>query len=127
MIFESLAIIGIVLAMALIFLRAHKKEYFLGLLPLTIMPVTQIMVIPVTKIITGFTNVRTITVCICMTFIAIIVESILLGLASANLHTKAQKTTFLCMCGAFTLVLAMIYILNAMKTATAFSVACLCF
>ena len=115
MIFESLAIIAIVLAMAFIFLRAKKKEYFWSMLPLTILPFIQIITKPIVALLKQTVHIRPISVSVCMVFIALIAESILIGLAANALHSKKQKTTYLLLCGSFSLVLAMIFILNDMK------------
>lgn len=117
MIFESLAIIGIVLAIGFIILRSKRNNYFMAILPLLILPLMHIISFPVVPLLSKVMPAREITIYICLIFIALIVESILIGLASTLLKTRKQKTSFLFMCGAFSLVLTMIYILDALKTA----------
>lgn len=118
MVFESLAIIGIVLAMSLTFLRVKKRDYCIAMLPLVIQPALQIISIPAIHVIGSISSVRPITVSICITFIALIAESLLIGLAASMLKSRKQKTSYLIICGAFALVLAMLFILQAMKTMT---------
>ena len=119
MVFESLAIIGIVLAMAFLFLRVKKREYCIAMLPLLIQPILQILSIPAIRIIGSFSAVRPITISFCITFMALISESILIGLAASMLKSRKQKTSYLIICGVFALVLAMIFMLSAMKTMVA--------
>ena len=116
MVFESLAIIAIVLAMSFLFLRVKKREYCIAMLPLLIQPALQIISIPAINIIGSFSAFRPITISFCITFIALIAELILIGLAASMLKSRKQKTSYLIICGVFALVLAMIFILNAMKT-----------
>lgn len=118
MVFESLAIIAIVLAMSFLFLRVKKREYGIAMLPLLIQPALQILSIPAIRIIGSFSDVRPITISFCITFIALIAESILIGLAASLLKSGKQKTSYLVICGVFALVLAMLFILQAMKTMT---------
>lgn len=116
MVFESLAIIGIVLAMSFLFIRTKKRDYCIATLPLLIQPAMQIISIPAINIVSSFSAVRPLVISSCITFIALIAESVLIGLASNLLASRKQKTSYIIICGAFALVLAMIFILNAMKT-----------
>ena len=116
MIFESLSIIFIILVLALVFLRVRKREYFFLVLPLGILPFMQVISSPLGSFISSFLPARIISIQICLIFIALIVESILIGLLSGALKSKLQKTYYLLICGGFSLVLAMVYILFALKS-----------
>lgn len=115
MIFECFAIIAIIIAMSLIFLRVHKKEYSVGLLSLLILPVMQLLTKTIAVLITDISPIQPLTVKLCMIFLALIAECILLGAASVMFSSKKQKTSFLLICGTFSLVLAMIFVLNLLK------------
>ena len=73
MLVESLAIIALIFAMAFAFLRAGKKEYAYGILPLLLLPVVQIFLGYITSFFASFLpfDARSIRVCIiCVTLIA---------------------------------------------------------
>ena len=115
MIFESFAIIAIIVAMSVIFLRTKRKDLSVGLLPLLILPAMQLLIKPITALITELSPIKPLTVNFCMVFLALIAECILLGLASIMFTSKRQKTSYLLICGIFSLVLAMLFMLNLLK------------
>ncbi len=115
MLVESLAIIALIFAMAFAFLRAGKKEYAYGILPLLLLPVVQIFLGYITSFFASFLpfDARSIRVCIiCVTLIA---ACILIGLSGSRLHKKSLRTVYFVICGLFTLILAMFFILDILK------------
>ena len=115
MIVESFAIIAIIFAMAFIFLRAGKKTYAYGILPLLLLPVMQICMKYITGFLTSFLPFSAINIKVCIIFITLIVACILMGFTGSKLNKTGGRTMYLIICCLFTLVLAMIFVLDTLR------------
>ena len=112
---ESFAIISIILAMAFIFLRAGKKVYAYGILPLVLVPLMQLCSPFLTDFFHSFLPAGRASIYICLIIITLIVACILTGFVGAKLHKKGARTLYMLICSAFTLVLAMVFVLHTLS------------
>ncbi len=112
MLVESLAVIAVVFALAFTFLRAGKKDYATGMLPLLILPAVNIFLSYIAKFFSDILNVQYNTVAICVLVLALIASCIMIGLCGGNISRKSHRTVYFIICGIFALVLSMFFILN---------------
>lgn len=115
MLVESLVIIAIILAMALIFMRVGRKAYAYGILPLLILPLVRIGLSHITAFLRTFLPYSAVSINTCVIFMALIITCIIIGLAGANFKGKGSRTLYFIICGLFTLVLSMIFVLDIIK------------
>ena len=119
MVIECVVIIGVFVLMEIIFLRTHHKEWALAMLPLGIVPLTDIVLEVVVKGIfhaevTVFGGILALT-------IAVAVEAAFLGFCSSIIVNKRSKATYLSISNAFNIALAAILIYNILVRADVIS------
>ena len=90
MLVESLVIIAIILAMALIFMRVGRKAYAYGILPLLILPLVRIGLSYITAFLRTFLPYSAVSINTCVIFMALIITCIIIGLAGANFKGKGS-------------------------------------
>ena len=112
---ESFAIISIILAIAFIFLRSGKKVYAYGILPLLLVPVVNLIMPYAVPFLEKILHFDTVSIKICLIFIALIAACMLIGIAGAALKKKGARTLYFVICGLFTLTLSMLMILQMLK------------
>jgi len=112
MIAECFAIISIVLAIAFIFLRSGRKIYAYGILPLVLVPLVNLLsdrlALWLGKILPFDEN----NIKICIIFTALIAACLLIGFMGSKFQKKSARTVYLIICGLFTLILSMMFVVN---------------
>lgn len=119
MVVECIVIIGVFILMEVIFLRTHHKAWALAMLPLGIVPLTNIVLELMVKRLfhaelTVFGGVLVLT-------IAVAVESALLGFCSSLIESKRSKASYISVSNTFNIALALILIHNILVRADAIS------
>lgn len=112
MLVESFAVIAVVFALAFAFLRAGKKDYATGILPLLILPVVHIFLSYIADFFSSLLHAKYNTVAVCILVLALIASCILIGLCGGRFSKKSHRTVYFIICGIFALVLSMFFILN---------------
>lgn len=110
MVVESLAIVLILIAMEVIFLRAHRKNNAVQIAPLLILPGGHFLANIIPDLIPGFmlsVQTKCLVDILCMT-----VAVALMGLFGAGLKSGKTKAAYLLTCGGFTLALGLIFLYN---------------
>ena len=109
---ECWAIVAIVLAIAFIFLRTGRKDYFLNMIPLTFVPfmhlVGFLLVVPITGTF-DISRQQTHTV---IDIIGLIVACICFGIFSHAFKNRKAKMIYLFISGGFTLILTWVLMLT---------------
>ncbi|MCH5196588.1 MAG: hypothetical protein J1F04_00560 [Oscillospiraceae bacterium] len=110
MVIECIVIIGVFVLMEIAFLKSRHKVWALAVLPLGIVPLTNIVIeLLVKKLfhaeITDFVGVLVLT-------IAVAVEAALLGFCSSLIESKRSKASFISISNTFNIALAIILIHN---------------
>ena len=119
MIVESIVIIGVFLLIEMIFLKTHHKAWAVAMLPLAIVPLTNIVLeLVVKKLIQA--EVTVLGSIISLT-IAVAVEASFLGFCSSLIESKRSKATYLSISNAFNIALAIILIYNILVRADVLS------
>lgn len=114
MVVESLAIISIVLAVAFVFLRARKTAYAYGILPLLLVPVMKLAT-PVILPLLSFLKADTVNLQIGILLVALLAACIQFGIISAQFKSRRAKIGYVVLCGLFTMILGMLFILDVLK------------
>ena len=112
---ECLAIVVLILAMWLIFMRARKKASAFAILPLVVVPLTHIAGNLLARPISGALFGNAAQIHIFIDILGLVFAGILFGSISHRIKSRKGRTSYLCICGGFTLVLTFVLILNILK------------
>ena len=115
MLVESIALIAIVFALAFAFLRAGKKDFSMGLLPLLILPGVNIFISYISKFFSKLLDIEYTITATCTILVALVATCILICTSGLRFHKKVHRTIYFLLCGLFALVLGIFFILNVMK------------
>ena len=115
MLVESIALIAIVFALAFAFLRAGKKDFSMGLLPLLILPGVNIFISYISKFFSKLLDIEYNITATCTILVALVATCILIGTSGWRFKKKVHRTIYFLLCGLFALVLGIFFILNVMK------------
>ena len=115
MFFESLAITGIIIAIAIMYMRTQRKSYALATLPLALLPATNALLAWTSKYIEKVLPFDRITIWMTINVTAAIVSCLLIGIFAQKLKRKYTKLTYMAMSVIFNVVLLMILLANAME------------
>ncbi len=119
MVIECIVIIGVFLLMGLVFLRTNHKSWFLAILPLGILPLTNVLLELVVKRL--FHAQITVLGEILILVGAVAVEAALLGFCSSIIESKRSKASYISISNAFNVALACILILDLLFRANVLS------
>ncbi len=111
MLTASLATIIIVLVMMFIFLRYYRRAFALAILPLIIVPAFY----SIATFFAGYflkDKVAIAQVVACALLCAVVIAGILFGICTLMFKSKKTKTSYLMLCGGFTLVFALVLLIN---------------
>lgn len=107
MLVESIAILMILIIMGFIFLRAHRKDYALWILPLIFVPLVHTAVALLAEVwtVAAQMNVRAFSDVLAL-------AASVAGMGMLSMKTSSRKTRFayLSLCGGFSTALTLIYL-----------------
>lgn len=119
MIVECIVIIGIFALIEVVFLRTHHKAWALAMLPLGIVPMTEIVIEVVMK---GLFHAEvTLFGGILAQTVAVAVSAALLGFCSSLIESKRSKASYISISNTFNIALAVILIHNMLVRADVLS------
>ena len=110
MIIECWAIIVIIICMVIIFLRAKRKDYAFGIIPLMLVPFIHAVGSPIANVLTKVLPWQIQDIRLSLDISALVVTGMLLGYLAMNFKSKKIRRTFLVMCGGFSIILACVLI-----------------
>lgn len=108
MVVECLVIIGVFVLMEVIFLRTHHKAWAVAMLPLGIVPLTDIVLELVIKVL--FHAEVTVLGGVVTLMIAVAVSAAALGFCSSLIESKRSKASYITISNTFNIALAIILI-----------------
>lgn len=108
MVVECFVIIGVFVLMEVIFLRTHHKAWAVAMLPLGIVPLTDIVLELVIKVL--FHAEVTVLGGVVALMIAVAVSAAALGFCSSLIESKRSKASYITISNTFNIVLAIILI-----------------
>ena len=114
MLFACWAIVIVLLAMELVFLRARKKEYAVAILPLLITPAVYIVSGVVSGWLSGFLSLAAGQIRVIIDLTAGMVSCLLLGLASRGIAERRTRNAFFWCCAGFVLILTLALVTNTL-------------
>ena len=111
MLIECFAIVLLIFAIFILYLRTGKKKTGISILPLVTVPVAHIISFVVSHKIAYLFNIDDLTVGIIIHIAALVISAILIGLFADNYYKKYRKL-YLVISGAFCFILSCILIVN---------------
>ena len=114
MLVECISIVMIILLMAVVFLRAHLKDYAITTLPLLILPLLHVFSLWAAKPIAGVFPLEPAGVTVAIDATALIISCTALGFFSHRIAAKKPRMVYLLFCGAFVTILTWVLISNTL-------------
>lgn len=114
MLFACWAIVIVLLAMVIIFLRARKKEYALAILPLLIAPAVHIFSGVAAKWLDAAVPLSAGQLRIIIDLTAGLISCLLLGLASRGIADRRTRNGFFWCCAGFVVILTLVLVTNTL-------------
>ena len=112
MIIECWTIIILLTAVALIYIRAKRRHYALGILSMTIIPLFHVLGYGIVTLTLRFTNVPAVQIRTVIDILALPIASVILVVLSGKIRSKKVRAGFIAFCGGFMLILSCILILS---------------
>lgn len=118
MLFACWAIVIVLLAMVVVFMRAKKKDYALAVLPLTLVPFAHIISGVISRfldslIFLSFTQIR-----VLIDLTAALFSCLLLGFSSRGIPEKRNRRLFTIFCAGFTILLIWVLVYNTLSASS---------
>ena len=114
MLFACWAIVVVLLAMAVIFLRARKKEFAVAILPLLITPAIHIVSGVVAKWLSGVVALSAGQLRVIIDLTAGLISCLLLGLVSRGIEERRTRNGFFWCCAGFVVILTLVLVTNTL-------------
>lgn len=115
MLFACWAIVIVLLAMVVVFMRAKKKEYALAVLPLTLVPFVHIFSGVCARFLDSFIFLNFTEIRILIDLTAALFSCLLLGFSSRGIAEKRNRRLFTIFCAGFTILLTWVLIYNILS------------
>ena len=113
---ECLAIFGLIFVVAVMYIRAKKKDYALATVPLLVLPAANILAYAFSGGISNILPVDRFTAYSAINIVAVVISSCLVGLMSGKFGKKSVRGAYITMSLVFNIVLAAILIYNMFET-----------
>ncbi len=112
MVIECISILIIISALVLAFLRAHRKKYAFSIIPLIILPAMNLISYPLSAYLSYAFGILEEQTRNSIIVAALVVSCIALGMMSSNFSIKKNRHAYIIICGVYTLILSLIFILK---------------
>lgn len=112
MLFACWSIVVVIVAIFVIFMRAHKKEYALATLPLVIVPLMHIFSAILAKLLDNVIPLQDYEIRVLLDLTAALIACLLLGVSSRPIPEKRTRTGFFICCAGFVIILTIVLIVN---------------
>ena len=101
---ECLVITIIIFTIVLVFLRARRKRYAFGVLPLMLVPVAYLIGQPISRLIVAGFALKTADVMNVIIILSLVIACIMFGFLSNGIELKRTRAAYFILCGGFTLI-----------------------
>jgi hypothetical protein len=113
MIFESCAVIAVILVMAIMIFRSVKNSgYSVGVLPLTLVPAVHIVGILSAPTLSRLLHVEPIAAVVALDIFALLATGLLLGAISHAIKSRRLRWGYLVTCSLFTAILTCVLVMH---------------
>ncbi|MCM1328350.1 MAG: hypothetical protein NC253_02830 [Ruminococcus sp.] len=112
MVVECVTIFGLIFVVAVMYIRAKKRNYALATVPLLILPAANVLAYAFSGGIAGLLSIDRFIAYSAIDIVAAVVSSCLVGLMSGKFGKKSVRGAYIAMSLIFNIVLAAILIYN---------------
>lgn len=116
MLFACWAIVIVLVAMALVFLRAGKKEYALAVLPLAITPFVHIFSAVLANALDTVCSLTPVELRVVIDLTGALIACLLIGVSSRYIQGRRSRNLFSVVCSAFIIILTIVLVVNTFVT-----------
>ena len=118
MLFACWAIVIVLVAMAVVFMRSGKREYAVGILPLILPPAVHIVSGLLARVLDPLLPLNGAQLRIIIDLLAGLLGCLLIGFSSRNIKGRRSRNAFLVACSGFTIILTLVLIVDTMTLAS---------
>ncbi len=115
MLFACWSIVIVLAAMFFVFMRAHKKEYAVAVLPLVITPLMHICSGVIARWLDGILPLTWVELRVALDLIAALISCLLIGFSSRSIAVRRSRNVFLIFCSGFIIILTLALIINILS------------
>ena len=115
MLFACWSIVIVLAAMFFVFMRAHKKEYAVAVLPLVITPLMHICSGVIARWLDGILPLTWVELRVALDLIAALISCLLIGFSSRSIAVRRSRNVFLSFCSGFIIILTLALIINVLS------------
>ncbi len=116
MLFACWAIVIVLVAMALVFLRAGKKEYALAVLPLAITPFVHIFSAVLANALDTVCSLTPVELRVVIDLTGALIACLLIGVSSRYIQGRRSRNLFSVVCSGFIIILTIVLVVNTFVT-----------
>lgn len=110
MLFACWAIVIVLVAMFLVFMRAHKKEYAVAIVPLIVLPFIHIL----SNLLDPLLPLTLPELRIAVDMTAGLVSCLLIGLTARHIRERRTRNAFMICCSGFLIILTLVLVVNSL-------------
>lgn len=114
MLFACWAIVIVMAAMFIVFMRAHKKEYALAIIPLILLPLVHIFSSLLARMLASFLPLTAGELRMAIDVTAGLVSCLLIGLTARHIRGRRTRRIFSLCCSGFLIILTLVLVVNMM-------------
>ena len=114
MLFACWAIVIVMALMFIVFMRAHKKEYALAIVPLIILPLVHIFSAMLANLLARFLPLAPRELRMAIDVTAGLISCLLIGLTARHIPERRTRNFFSICCSAFIIILTLVLVVNMM-------------
>ena len=112
MLFACWAIVIVLALMFVVFMRAHKKDYALAIIPLVILPLAHIFSRLLANALDNILPLTGVELQVAIDMTAGLVSCLLIGLTGRRIQEKRTRLMFSLCCSGFIIILALVFVVN---------------
>ena len=112
MLFACWSIVVVIVAMFIIFMRAHKKEYAVAILPLVLVPLMHIFSAILSRLMYNVIPLQVHEIRVLLDLTAALFTCLLLGVSSRQIPEKRTRRGFFICCSGFIIILTIVLLVN---------------
>lgn len=112
MLIECVVIWGLIVVVSLMYIRAKKKDYALATVPLTILPLVNVLAYTSSGGLSKLFPMDEFTVYAALNIVAVVISSCFVGIMSGKFKKRATRVAYITMSLIFNIVLAAILVYN---------------
>lgn len=114
MLVECISIIMVILMVAFIFLRSHRKDYAITTLPLLVLPMMHILSLALSRHLTGMFSLNAQGIMVALDATALVISCTVLGFFSNRIPVRKARNAYLVICGVFVVILTWVLIADTL-------------